>query len=208
MAWHRIADILNGAVAPGTDVTVKGWVRTRRDSKAGLSFLHVHDGSGFDPIQVVAPSALANYQDDVLRLTTGCSVEIDGVLVPSEGKGQRFEIKAASVRVVGWVEDPDTYPISPKRHTYEYLREVAHLQAADQHVRRGGAGPPRARAGHPPLLPRARLLLGAHADHHRQRHRGGGRAVPRLDARSREPAADGGRRRSTSRRTSSASRRS
>jgi asparaginyl-tRNA synthetase len=128
MAWHRIADILNGSVAPGTDVTVKGWVRTRRDSKAGLSFLHVHDGSCFDPIQVVAPSALANYQADVLRLTTGCSVEVDGTLVPSEGKGQRFEIKAASVRVVGWVEDPDTYPISPKRHTYEYLREVAHLR--------------------------------------------------------------------------------
>ena len=60
MAWHRIADILNGAVAPGTDVTVKGWVRTRRDSKAGLSFLHVHDGSCFDPIQVVAPSSLPN----------------------------------------------------------------------------------------------------------------------------------------------------
>ncbi len=128
MAWHTIADMLSGAVAPGTDVTVKGWVRTRRDSKAGLSFLHVHDGSCFDPIQAVAPSALANYQADVLRLTAGCSVEIDGTLVPSEGKGQRFEIKAASIRVVGWVEDPDTYPISPKRHTYEYLREVAHLR--------------------------------------------------------------------------------
>ena len=128
MAWLRIADILNGEVAPGTDVTVKGWVRTRRDSKAGLSFLHVHDGSCFDPIQVVAPSALPNYQADVLRLTAGCSVEIDGTLVPSEGKGQRFEIKATAVRVIGWVEDPDTYPISPKRHTYEYLREVAHLR--------------------------------------------------------------------------------
>jgi asparaginyl-tRNA synthetase len=128
MAWHRIADILNGTVAPGTDLTVKGWVRTRRDSKAGLSFIHVHDGSCFDPIQVVAPSALANYQADVLRLTTGCSVEVDGTLVPSEGRGQRFEIKAAAVRVVGWVEDPDTYPISPKHHTYEFLREVAHLR--------------------------------------------------------------------------------
>ena len=115
-------------MAPGTDVTVKGWVRTRRDSKAGLSFVHVHDGSCFDPIQVVAPGTLSNYQADVLRLTTGCAVEIAGTLVPSEGKGQRFEIKAASVRVVGWVEDPDTYPISPKRHTYEYLREVAHLR--------------------------------------------------------------------------------
>jgi asparaginyl-tRNA synthetase len=128
MAWLRIADILNGAVAPGTDVTVKGWVRTRRDSKAGLSFLHVHDGSCFDPIQVVAPSALANYQADVLRLTAGCSVEIDGTLVPSEGKGQAFEIRAAAIRVAGWVDDPLTYPITPKRQTYEYLREVAHLR--------------------------------------------------------------------------------
>jgi asparaginyl-tRNA synthetase len=128
MAWRRIADILNGGVASGTDVTVKGWVRTRRDSKAGLSFLHVHDGSCFLPIQVVVPGALDNYQTDVLKLTAGCSVEVDGMLVPSEGKGQAFEIKAASVRVIGWVEDPDTYPISPKRHTYEYLREVAHLR--------------------------------------------------------------------------------
>ena len=104
MAWHRIADMLSGAVAPGTDVTVKGWVRTRRDSKAGLSFVNVSDGSCFDPIQVVAPGTLSNYQADVLRLTTGCAVEIAGTLVPSEGKGQRFEIKAASVRVVGWVE--------------------------------------------------------------------------------------------------------
>jgi asparaginyl-tRNA synthetase len=128
MAWHRIADILNGAVAPGTAVTVKGWIRTRRDSKAGLSFVHLNDGSCFDSIQVVVPSALENYEADVLKLTAGCSAEIDGALVPSEGKGQAFEIKAASVRVVGWVEDPDTYPISPKRHTYEYLREVAHLR--------------------------------------------------------------------------------
>jgi asparaginyl-tRNA synthetase len=128
MPWYRIADVLGGVVAPDTDVTVKGWVRTRRDSKAGLSFLHVHDGSCFHPIQVVAPSTLDNYQTDVLRLTAGCSVEIDGTLVASQGKGQAFELKARSVRVAGWVEDPDTYPISPKRHTYEYLREVAHLR--------------------------------------------------------------------------------
>jgi asparaginyl-tRNA synthetase len=128
MAWHPIVGLLNGAVALGTAVTVKGWVRTRRDSKAGLSFIHVHDGTCFSPIQVVAPNKVPNYDADVLRLTTGCSIEIDGVLVPSEGKGQAFEIKATDVRVVGWVEDPDTYPISPKRHTYEYLREVAHLR--------------------------------------------------------------------------------
>ncbi len=128
MVWYKIADLLSGAVPAGTPVTVKGWVRTRRDSKAGLSFLHVHDGTCFDPIQAVIPSALPNYQADVARLTAGCSVEVDGTLVASEGKGQAYEIKAAALRVVGWVDDPDTYPISPKRHTFEYLREVAHLR--------------------------------------------------------------------------------
>jgi asparaginyl-tRNA synthetase len=128
MAWQKIADLLEGAVPVGTNVTVKGWVRTRRDSKAGLSFLHVNDGTRFDSIQVVVPNALANYESEVLRLTAGCSVEIDGTLVASEGKGQAFELRAGEVRVVGWVEDPDTYPISPKRHTYEYLRGVAHLR--------------------------------------------------------------------------------
>jgi len=128
MAWHTVAELLAGSVPAGTAVTVKGWVRTRRDSKAGLSFLHVHDGTCFAPIQAVIPSSLPNYEDDVLRLTAGCSVEIEGTLTASEGKGQAFEIKAAAVRVVGWVDDPLTYPITPKRQTYEYLREVAHLR--------------------------------------------------------------------------------
>ncbi|MFB3854446.1 MAG: asparagine--tRNA ligase [Vicinamibacterales bacterium] len=128
MTWQTIADLIKGRVPAGTPVTVKGWVRTRRDSKAGLSFVHVHDGTSFAPLQVVVPASLSNYQSEVLRLTTGCSVEVDGTLVPSEGKGQAFEVKADAVRVVGWVDDPDTYPVSPKRHTYEYLREVAHLR--------------------------------------------------------------------------------
>jgi asparaginyl-tRNA synthetase len=128
MAWQRVADLLSGTIPTGTDVTVKGWVRTRRDSKAGLSFLHVYDGTCFAPIQVVVSSTLPNYEGEVLRLTTGCSVEIDGKLVQSVGKGQAFEVQAAAVRVDGWVENPDTYPVSPKHHTYEYLREVAHLR--------------------------------------------------------------------------------
>lgn len=127
-SYDRIADLLAGRVSPGSPVTVKGWVRTRRDSKAGLSFVHVSDGTCFDPIQVVAPGNLPNYQAEVLRLTTGCAVEVDGELVASEGKGQKVEVKAAAVRVVGWVEDPDTYPVAPKQHTFEYLREVAHLR--------------------------------------------------------------------------------
>jgi asparaginyl-tRNA synthetase len=124
----RIADILNGKVAVGERVTVEGWIRTRRDSKAGLSFLAIHDGSTFDPLQVVAPAELPNYQTDVIRITTGCAVRASGEVVASQGKGQAVEIRGESVDVVGWVDDPDHYPMQPKRHTMEYLREVAHLR--------------------------------------------------------------------------------
>jgi len=123
-----VSEILKGRAAAGSEVCVRGWVRTRRDSKAGLSFVHVHDGSCFDPIQVVAPADLPNYTDEVQRLTTGCSVVVHGTVAASEGKGQAFEIQATGVDVVGWVEDPDTYPVAAKRHTFEYLREVAHLR--------------------------------------------------------------------------------
>src|SRR5690349_23831125 len=124
----RIADILAGKVPVGAKVTVEGWIRTRRDSKAGLSFLAVHDGSCHDPLQVIAPQELSNYQSDVLRITTGCAVRATGELVASQGKGQSVEVRADSVEVVGWVDDPDHYPMQPKRHTMEYLREVAHLR--------------------------------------------------------------------------------
>jgi asparaginyl-tRNA synthetase len=128
MAWVTIADVLSGKVPPGTAATVKGWVRTRRDSKAGLSFVQVHDGTCFEGLQVVAPGELANYADEVQRLSAGCAVECDGELVPSQGKGQAVELRAGAVRVVGWVEDPETYPVQPKRHSLEFLREVAHLR--------------------------------------------------------------------------------
>ena len=128
MAHHLISHLLSGAVPTGTEVTVKGWVRTRRDSKAGLSFVQVHDGTCFAPIQVVAPGGLPNYDGEVIHLTAGCSVVCTGTLVESKGKGQSVEIQAAAVEVVGWVEDPETYPMQPKRHSMEYLREVAHLR--------------------------------------------------------------------------------
>jgi asparaginyl-tRNA synthetase len=124
-----IADALSGKAGVDQTVTIKGWVRTRRDSKAGFSFLAINDGSCFDSIQVVAPGTLANYQSEVMHLTTGCSVVASGKLVKSQGKGQAFEIQAEEIRVLGWVENPDTYPVSPKQHTFEYLREVAHLRA-------------------------------------------------------------------------------
>jgi asparaginyl-tRNA synthetase len=122
------SEILAGRAPQDAPVTVKGWVRTRRDSKAGISFVHLSDGSSFHPVQVVVPSALANYTAEVLHLTAGCSVEATGSIVPSPAKGQPFEMQAQSVRVLGWVDDPDSYPIQPKPHTLEFLRDVAHLR--------------------------------------------------------------------------------
>src|SRR3954463_3749937 len=95
----RIAAVLAGASPVGSRVTVEGWIRTRRDSKAGLSFLAVHDGSCFDALQVVAPQELSNYQADVLRITTGCAVRCTGELVASQGKGQSVELRADTVEV-------------------------------------------------------------------------------------------------------------
>jgi asparaginyl-tRNA synthetase len=128
MPHHRIAELLRGTVPAGETVTVKGWVRTRRDSKAGMSFINVHDGSGFAAIQVVAPRDLPNYEGEVQRLTAGCSVSITGELVPTPGRPQPVEVLAKEVQVLGWVEDPETYPIQPKEHSMEFLRSVAHLR--------------------------------------------------------------------------------
>jgi asparaginyl-tRNA synthetase len=120
--------ILAGQAPQDTPVRVKGWVRTRRDSKAGISFVHPSDGSSFHPLQVVTPATLPNYSDEVLRLSAGCAVEATGRVVPSPAKGQPFEMQASAIEVIGWVDDPETYPIQPKPHTLEFLREVAHLR--------------------------------------------------------------------------------
>jgi asparaginyl-tRNA synthetase len=121
-------EVLAGRAPKDTPVTLKGWVRTRRDSKAGFSFIHLSDGSSFHPVQVVAPAALSNYGSEILRLTSGCGVEATGMIVPSPAKGQPFEMQASAIKVVGWVDDPDSYPIQPKAHSLEFLREVAHLR--------------------------------------------------------------------------------
>jgi len=123
-----VRQVLSGEAPPDRPVTVKGWVRTRRDSKAGISFLHVSDGSALHPVQVVAPNTLPNYQGEVLHLTAGCAVASTGMIVPSPAKGQPFEMQASAIEPIGWVDDPETYPIQPKPHTLEYLREVAHLR--------------------------------------------------------------------------------
>src|SRR5947207_640924 len=123
-----VREILGGQAPPGAPATVQGWVRTRRDSKAGISFVHLSDGSSFHLLQVVAPNTLPNYEAEVLHLTAGCAVEATGTIVPSPAKGQPYEMQASAIRVIGWVDDPETYPIQPKPHTLEYLREVAHLR--------------------------------------------------------------------------------
>ncbi|WP_055731770.1 asparagine--tRNA ligase [Agarivorans gilvus] len=128
MTHSSVTDVLSGKFSVGQQVTIKGWIRTRRDSKAGLSFLAIHDGSCFDAVQAVAPNSLPNYENDVLKLTAGCSVKVTGEIVESPGQGQSFEIQAADVEVLGWVENPDSYPMSAKRHSIEYLREHAHLR--------------------------------------------------------------------------------
>ena len=128
MTVSSVEHALAGKLPAGGEVTVRGWVRTRRDSKAGLSFVNVSDGSCFAPIQVVAPAQLANYDSEIKHLTAGCSVIATGTLVASQGQGQNFEIQASGIEVVGWVDDPETYPIQPKAHSLEFLREVAHLR--------------------------------------------------------------------------------
>ncbi len=129
MSKHwSISDLLNGKAPEGSQVVVKGWVRTRKDSKAGFSFINLHDGSCFHPIQIIAPAELENYSSEIQLATTGASLVITGDLVKSQGKGQSFEIQATKIDVLGLVEDPASYPIQPKPHTMEYLRTVAHLR--------------------------------------------------------------------------------
>ncbi|MGB1455611.1 asparagine--tRNA ligase [Spongiibacter marinus] len=128
MLGTSVKKLLSGSVELGATVEIKGWLRSRRDSKGGFSFLALNDGSTQHALQVVAPGELANYQSDVQRLTAGCSLRVVGTLVASQGKGQSVEIQAEEIEVYGWVDDPDTYPIAKKRHSFEYLRGVAHLR--------------------------------------------------------------------------------
>ncbi|MGI2148221.1 asparagine--tRNA ligase [Shewanella baltica] len=128
MSIASVASVFKGEHAVSSKVTVRGWVRTRRDSKAGISFLAVYDGSCFNPIQGVVPNSLDNYDNEVLKLTAGCSVVMTGDVVESPGAGQAFELQVTELEVAGWVDDPDTYPMAAKRHSIEHLRELAHLR--------------------------------------------------------------------------------
>jgi len=122
----RIAEIAR-AENIGNRYTVMGWVRTRRDSKAGFSFIEINDGSCLAGLQIVADRELENYEEEVRKLQTGCSVKVTGILAESPGKGQKVELKARSVEVLGWA-DPAVYPLQKKRHSFEFLRTIAHLR--------------------------------------------------------------------------------
>lgn len=124
----NVRTALQGKLPLNETITVNGWVRSKRDSKAGISFIAINDGSCFDSIQAVVPNELSNYESEVLKITTGASVTVTGTLVESQGKGQSVEIQATTVNVIGWVDEPESYPIAKKRHTFEYLRQVAHLR--------------------------------------------------------------------------------
>ncbi len=124
MLRTKIRELLQRDTAGG-NVLVQGWVKTRRSSKS-VSFIQVSDGSSLQDIQVVADESLPNFRE-VDSLTTGCSVSVAGSLVESPARGQRYEIQAKSVEIIGGA-DPDTYPLQKKRHTPEFLREIAHLR--------------------------------------------------------------------------------
>ncbi|MEM9185900.1 MAG: asparagine--tRNA ligase [Planctomycetota bacterium] len=113
--------------AIGRQATLQGWVRTRRDSKGGFSFVELNDGTCLANLQVIADGDLPNYESEVKKLTAGCSVTVRGEVKPSGGKGQATEVHAAEVTVHGWA-DPEAYPLQKKRHSLEKLREWAHLR--------------------------------------------------------------------------------
>jgi asparaginyl-tRNA synthetase len=113
--------------AIGQQIILQGWIRTRRDSKGGFSFLELNDGSCLANIQIIADASLPNYESEVLQLSGGCSVTVRGEVKASGGKGQATEVQAAEIVVHGWA-DPEAYPLQKKRHSFEKLREWAHLR--------------------------------------------------------------------------------
>lgn len=125
--WIRVEHARQES-AVGKNLEVRGWVRTRRDSKGGFSFIEINDGSCFGNLQIVAPAELSNYVDEVQKLSPGCSIIATGELHASPAKGQATELHASEVRVIGWA-DAETYPLQKKRHSFEKLREWAHIRA-------------------------------------------------------------------------------
>lgn len=110
----------------GRRICVAGWVRTRRDT-GSFSFVEINDGSCLANLQLIADKKLANYEPEIVKLSAGCSVTVRGVLTESPAKGQPVEVQAEEIRIVGWA-DPEHYPLQKKRHSFEFLRDIAHLR--------------------------------------------------------------------------------
>lgn len=128
MPLPLISELTDPKTTIPRDAIARGWVRTRRESKSGVSFVHISDGSCQHTLQLVVPSSLSNYTTEVSKLGPGCSIEAAGQLVNSTGRGQQVELLVTELKIVGWVDNPDTYPIQPKRHSLEFLRDHAHLR--------------------------------------------------------------------------------
>ena len=126
MKRERIARVLSSADVD-FKATVMGWVRTKRDSKGGFTFIEINDGSCLSNLPVIANDDLPNYREAVDKLHTGCSLRVTGTVVSSPGKGQRVEMRADEIQVLGWAP-PEAYPLQKKRHTFEFLRDIAHLR--------------------------------------------------------------------------------
>ncbi len=126
MVKQRIAEILRNG-QPEHQITVQGWVRTKRELK-GFTFIEINDGSSMANLQAVLNADLPEYEEILKQLNTGASLEVSGVLVASPAKGQRIELKVTTVIVYGEA-DPETYPLQKKRHSFEFLREIGHLRS-------------------------------------------------------------------------------
>ncbi|ARC55095.1 asparagine--tRNA ligase [Candidatus Riesia sp. GBBU] len=124
-----IKEIIEGKIKKGENVQIKGWVRNKRSSKIGIYFLSIYDGSCFNSLQVIAGNKLKNYKSEISILTTGCSVKVVGTIQKSLGSKQKFDLFSEDIKVFGFVKNPEKYPISPKNHSFEYLRKVSHLRS-------------------------------------------------------------------------------
>ncbi len=172
----------------GQQVEVRGWVRTRRDSKGGFSFIEINDGSCFGNLQIVADAQLENYESVIKSLAVGSSIAASGSLQASQGQGQATELIASSLRLIG--NAPSDFPLQKKRHSFEKLREWAHLRPRTNSF--GAVTRVRNRLSYQraSILPGGVFLLRQYADHYGQRLRRGGADVPRYHTAPRSLAAD------------------
>lgn len=128
MNKYPVVKILTGKLKVDSEVKICGWIKNKRDSKIGISFIDLYDGSCPKVLQIIANKKLNNYKKEILKITVGCSIKVIGILKRSQGKNQYYELQANSIKVLGWIKHPESYPISSKYHSMEFLREHAHLR--------------------------------------------------------------------------------